>query len=179
MFLLFYSDAATFFGYSVLFTAALPASPTFAFINKLIGLKLDAYQVTEQYRRPPLLGGQDIGTWQTVFELIATIGVITNAGLICFTMNVLTKNPYWSFSMYGKAWIFIGFQWVLFVSQLVVRLAVRDIPHHVEIQSGRNKFIISKVIDGVKDEDNEKVLKSAAVSHVINIGDINGMAPGM
>ena len=44
------------------------------------GIRFSGHQVLNQYRRPVLEGVEDIGEWQTVFELLATIGVITNAG---------------------------------------------------------------------------------------------------
>jgi hypothetical protein len=45
------------------------------------------------------MGAQDIGTWQGIFQIVSIAAVITNAGLICFTMDVL--NDY---DIYGRAW---------------------------------------------------------------------------
>ena len=78
-----------------------------------------------EFRRPILVGAEDIGNWQPVFEIMAAIGVITNGGLIVFTMTVLDDLG-WTPS--GKQWIFIGFQWFLFISQAITRLAINDVP---------------------------------------------------
>ena len=126
-----YSDSAAFFGYSVLFTSALPAAFAFAFVDKWLAVRLDAYQLLKQYRRPLPKGCEDIGSWQTVFEILSTIGVVTNAALIVFTMKVLIL-PGWT--SYGRMWIFIGFQWVLFLIQFIISVAVPDVPEVVTIQ---------------------------------------------
>jgi hypothetical protein len=66
------------------------------------------------------------GTWQTIFEISSTIGVITNAGLIIFTMTTLEKQGY---TMQGKLWIFIGFQ----VRQIRFRVYVCMSRLHTEL----------------------------------------------
>ena len=38
------------------------------------------------------IGGQDIGTWQSIFMIISVAAVMTNGALICFTMDVLQKD---------------------------------------------------------------------------------------
>ena len=58
-------------------------------------------------------GAEDIGTWQTIFELLITAAVVTNAGLIVFTMGLID-----GFTLYTRFFIFIGYQWILFTIQV-------------------------------------------------------------
>lgn len=153
--LLNYSDSCTFFGYAVLFSSALPAAPAFAFLNKFTDLRYEAYQLLYLYRRPVVSGAEDIGNWQTCFEILSTLGVVTNAGLLVFTMKTLLL-PGWT--IYGRMWIFIGFQWALYISQLLIRIAVPDVPVKVTIQKKRQDFIVSKIIFKEPDEDSTDVL---------------------
>lgn len=74
--------------------------------------------------------------------------VITNAGLICFTMDVLNE-----YDVYGRSWIFIGFQWTLIATQFFIQHMVPDVPEEAIIQEKRNEFIASKIIDRVEDEE--------------------------
>lgn len=101
------------------------------------------------YQRPVPAGAQDIGTWMSIFQAISVFSVITNAGLICFTMDVLNGQA----SPQGRVAIFIGFQWTLIFLQFVVQLVVPDEPEEVEIQKARMEFITSKLIARVPDED--------------------------
>ena len=52
------------------------------------------------YQRPVPAGAQDMGTWLTIFQMISIASVVTNGGLICFTMDVLWNT----FSLSGRLW---------------------------------------------------------------------------
>ena len=52
------------------------------------------------HQRPASTGAQDIGTWFYIFQFLSIAAVVTNAGLICFTMDVL-----WDiFDLTGRLW---------------------------------------------------------------------------
>lgn len=104
---------------------------------------------TQFYQRPVPTGAQDIGTWLSIFQFLSIAAVITNAALICFTMDVLWDR----FSLAGRLWIFIGFQWVLMSIQFISQEIIDDVPLEVQIQMERNEFINLKVIEKVADED--------------------------
>jgi hypothetical protein len=57
--------------------------------------------------------------------MTALISVITNAGILCFTMEII------DFSGEGKVWLFIGFQYVIFISMAIFAAAVDDVPAEV------------------------------------------------
>lgn len=94
------------------------------------------------------MGAQDIGVWLRIFQFTSVASVVTNAGLICFTMNDLNE-----YSAQGRAWIFIGFQWTLIFCQYLIEAIIPDEPEEVEIQERRMNFIVSKVIFKTPDED--------------------------
>ena len=70
-----------------------------------------------------------------IFQVIALAAVVTNAGLLCFTMELLT------FSGVGKIWIFIGFQYVLIVSMIFFAWLVDDVPQETQIQLERQEYL--------------------------------------
>lgn len=114
-------------------------------------VKVDGWKLINIHQRPVPKTAEDIGNWQTVFSVIATIAVVTNAGLICFTMSLL--NDY---TLPTRMWIFFGFQWALILMQQGIEMAIPDEPLDVSIQRRRNAFIVSKAIDKVPDEDEEE-----------------------
>lgn len=124
-----YADAATFFGYTVFFTAALPVAPFFALINTYLGasryvmsclpsstdhfsfvilterdyrwartislwtnskrffiivllsyplldIRFNAFSMLHQYRRPVLVGCQDIGEFISNHHILSTFLLI-------------------------------------------------------------------------------------------------------
>lgn len=85
--------------------------------------------MTNIIQRPWPTGAEDIGSWQDIFDFIVTAAIVTNAALIVFTMNVLD-----GYDEYFQFWIFIGFQWVMFVVQYVIRAMIPDDPFEVALQ---------------------------------------------
>ncbi|RYH21304.1 hypothetical protein EON65_21005 [archaeon] len=143
-----YADTAVQYGFTLLFITALPCASFFSLLNNYVKVKFTTWKLCRLYQRPIPSGAQDIGTWQTIFAIISVASVVTNAALVCFTMDVL-----WGYSLQGRVWIFIGFQWVLIMCQFVAQAIVPDIPEDVTIQLERTHFYNEKVVEKVEDED--------------------------
>lgn len=143
-----WADTTVQFGFMTMFITALPISVMFTYINNHIKMKLYGWKLLTMFQRPVPLGAEDIGSWQDIMTLLSIASVITNAALICFTMNVI-----WFLKVQGRIWIFIGFQWTLFFFQYVMSVLVPDVPEEVDIQMQRMAFIISKVCKKEPDED--------------------------
>jgi hypothetical protein len=131
-----------------MFITALPIACFFALITNIVKTRISAYKLFTYYQRPIPKGAQDIGSWQGIYSFISTIAVITNGALICFTMDVIKH-----FSLFGRSWIFIGFQWTLIFAQFLIAYIIPDVPADVEIQAERKQFITAKLIEKLADED--------------------------
>ena len=81
--------------------------------------------------------------------------VITNAAMIVFTMSLLD-----GYSAYTRFWIFIGFFWVMFIVQYIVRALIPDIPYNVQIQQQRMHYCNRKIINKEPDEDDEALMET-------------------
>lgn len=113
-------------------------------------MKIDGWKLCHVYQRPIPRSAEDIGNWQAVMSLIAIIAIITNAGLICFTMDSLED-----FKLSNRVWIFFTFQWLLIVVQQLIAYVIPDEPRDYIVQRSRTNFIVDKVIDMVPDEDDD------------------------
>jgi hypothetical protein len=58
-----YSEMMVLYGYATLFVATLPISPFLALVNNYAEIRIDAYKLLRQARRPDPQGAEDIGTW--------------------------------------------------------------------------------------------------------------------
>lgn len=148
-----YADTCIQFGFMSLFCVALPIAPFFVLFNNNLKMKLRAWRMTRMYQRPVPQGAQDIGSWQSIFAILTTVSVITNAGLICFTMDLTKKDGEWEATDGQRLWMFIAFQWVIIGFQYLAGVYIDDVPVDVDIQLKRMEFINSKVIFKVADED--------------------------
>jgi hypothetical protein len=81
--------------------------PLFASLLLSVDIRLTGYNLLMQHQRTIPQGVEDIGMWQAILEFVSTCGIVTNAGLICFTMKVL---PTQYVTSNDRIWIFIGFQ---------------------------------------------------------------------
>ena len=176
-----FSDVAIQFGFTMLFVTALPISMLGTLASNYVRVKLQLWKAINLKQRPIPEGGQDIGNWQNIFFVICLLSVLTNGGIICFTMDVLKTNEEVAkyedsmssppdhydragFSPIGRLWVWFGF--VVFVMTFQIFLnGILDVEDaETVLQKARMHFITSKVIeheqDDNYDEDDDTLLVS-------------------
>jgi len=97
-----YAEAAIQYGYATMFVAAYPLAAIMSFVNNYIELRVDAWKLLQQSRRPEPRSAEDIGTWQSILEIVSIFAMIINAALISFT-GTFVVNYTWNV----RAWIFM------------------------------------------------------------------------
>jgi hypothetical protein len=152
-----YSDVAIQYGYMVLFATALPIACAVSAIQCILKARIDAWLMIRYKQRPMPMSASSMGTWYSILKVLSTVAVITNAGLICFTMTVFydvgTADINADLSFMERIWIFIGFQWVFFTLQTLIDSFVPDVSEAARIQLKRQAFVVSKLILKVPDAD--------------------------
>jgi anoctamin-10/anoctamin-7 len=149
-----YAEVAVQYGYMTIFIVCLPISCFISLINNYIEIKVDGWKLLSVFQRPIPKAAEDIGNWQAVFSVISIVAIVTNGGLICFTMSVLED-----FDISTRVWIFFAFQWAMILSQQAIAYLIPDEPSDFITQRMRTRFLVSKVIDRVPDEpDDEDIM---------------------
>ena len=156
-----YSELLIQFGYQTLFVTALPLSTLLVMINNHFQLRYDVEKMLFLTRRVYPKSAEDIGTWQSVFELMTVCAVPANAALVAFTMTTFDNK-----SIYVRFWLFIGIQWFVFTLQSIMKSIIPDVPAQVSIQLQRANFVVSKVIDHVPDDLDGKSCRNFTVFHL-------------
>lgn len=169
-----YADTAVQYGFTLLFITALPCASFFSLLNNYVKTKFTAWKLCKLYQRPIPRGAQDIGSWQTILAILSVASVITNAALVCFTMDVL-----WGYSLQGRVWIFIGFQWVLIAIQYITQAIIPDVPEGVLLQEQRVQFFEEKIVNKVEDEDYDDVYEEDSEAAEEPVRDIRGHCCGI
>jgi hypothetical protein len=85
-----YNEMAIQFGYVTLFAAAFPIASLASLVNNIIEIRSDAFKLVQHTQRPHYQGCEDIGSWQGVFSVLATLAVLTNVCLVGFTSLILS-----------------------------------------------------------------------------------------
>ncbi|XP_056273223.1 anoctamin-5 isoform X3 [Pseudoliparis swirei] len=89
-----YLEMVIQFGFITLFVASFPLAPLLALINNIIEVRVDAWKLTTQYRRPVAAKAHSIGAWQEILNGMAVLSVVTNAFIVAFTSDMIPRLVY-------------------------------------------------------------------------------------
>ncbi len=195
-----FSDVAVQFGYTMLFVTALPISLLGTLLSNYVRVKLQLWKALNLKQRPIPEGAQDIGNWHSIFYVICLLSVLTNGGIICFTMDTLKTDEEVAeyeenmtsppdayqragFTPVGRLWIWFGFAFVMITFHIVVSYTLDNESEETLLQKLRMNFIISKVIDHEEDdnydEDDDTLLISLQDDDVTEGGGEGGSCFGL
>ncbi|CRL03590.1 CLUMA_CG016250, isoform A, partial [Clunio marinus] len=82
------------YGFVTLFVAAFPLAPLFALLNNIAEVRLDAYKMVSQARRPLAERVEDIGAWFGILKIITYVAVVSNAFVIAYTSDFIPRMVY-------------------------------------------------------------------------------------
>nr|XP_045001172.1 anoctamin-5 isoform X1 [Jaculus jaculus] len=90
-----YLETVIQFGFVTLFVASFPLAPLLALINNIVEIRVDAWKLTTQYRRPVAAKAHSIGVWQDILYGMAVLSVATNAFIVAFTSDIIPRLVYY------------------------------------------------------------------------------------
>ncbi|XP_019712532.1 anoctamin-5 isoform X2 [Hippocampus comes] len=89
-----YLEMVVQFGFITLFVASFPLAPLLALFNNIIEVRVDAWKLTTQYRRPVASKTHSIGAWEEILSGIAILSVVTNAFIVAYTSEMIPRLVY-------------------------------------------------------------------------------------
>lgn len=146
-----YREMVLQFGYCTLFTPAFPALPALAYLNNFFELKVDAFKICINSRRPAPERAADIGAWFTILEFVSNVAVVTNAALVVFVSNMF-------YFLNGKRRlvVFVLVYHFMFIVKAILAMIIDDVPQHVTVQLQREEYITSVIFGRGSKEDEEQ-----------------------
>jgi len=147
-----YLEMVLQFGYATLFSAAFPLAPVLALVNNHVEIRIDAWKITSTQQRVYPKGAEDIGTWQSVMEIICVFAIMTNCALIVFTGNYLEFEYPEEKLFVAQCTVFFMCEHFLLIMKGVLMMVVDDVPEAVKIQLARTEFIVDRVIYQKEDD---------------------------
>ncbi|XP_076687258.1 anoctamin-4 isoform X2 [Andrena cerasifolii] len=82
------------YGFVTLFVAAFPLAPLFALLNNIAEIRLDAYKMVKEARRPLAERVEDIGAWYGILKGVTYVAVVSNAFVIAYTSDFIPRSVY-------------------------------------------------------------------------------------
>uniref|UniRef100_A0A673CFY9 Anoctamin n=1 Tax=Sphaeramia orbicularis TaxID=375764 RepID=A0A673CFY9_9TELE len=89
-----YLEMVIQFGFITLFVASFPLAPLLALFNNIIEVRVDAWKLTTQFRRPVAAKAHSIGAWEEILNGMAVLSVVTNAFIVAFTSDMIPRLVY-------------------------------------------------------------------------------------
>ncbi|KAJ8985729.1 hypothetical protein NQ317_014380 [Molorchus minor] len=89
-----YMDMVIQYGYIIFFIAGFPPAPLLAALNNFVEIRVDSYKMTRSIRRPVPRRVTGLGAWYGILQGITYIGVATNAVVIAFSSDFVTRLLY-------------------------------------------------------------------------------------
>ncbi|XP_040183837.1 anoctamin-5 isoform X2 [Rana temporaria] len=89
-----YLEMVVQFGFITLFVASFPLAPLLALLNNILEIRVDAWKLTTQFRRPFAAKAHSIGVWQDILNSMAVLSVVTNAFIVAFTSDMIPRLVY-------------------------------------------------------------------------------------
>jgi len=157
------SEIVIQYGYVTLFVICFPAIPVIAFFNNIVEVKIDAYKLVKQCRRPIPTKSQGLGTWVHILELFSIISVMNNAALYVFVSDL--PSDYFSnddLTRPERVKVFVIVATGLFFILGALKLAIPNVPGMVVRHLRRQKVIEDALVKDVTiadDFDTSKILK--------------------
>lgn len=96
------------YGFVTLFVAAFPLAPFFALLNNIAEIRVDAFKMVAQARRPLAERAEDIGAWFGVLRMLTYAAVVSNAFVIAYTSDYIPRMVYkYVYSADSSLWGYI------------------------------------------------------------------------
>ncbi|KAF9948820.1 Anoctamin-5 [Mortierella alpina] len=151
------------FGFCTLFVTSFPVAPAFALINNWIDIRMEAFRLLTQYRRPIAYRAQDIGMWELIMEFVSFTSVITNAAIIAFSslwvkQNIFIKVLHATADgelLAARLGFILVFEHVVYLFKIILRAAIPNVPLTIKLAVQRSKYMTRVANEGLDSEVDE------------------------
>eukprot|EP01083_Nonionella_stella_P159561 520652_1 len=110
-------------GYIIVFAVVLPIMPLLAYLNAILEIRIDVYNLTGA-QRPCPRGADGIGVWKAVLTIFNTCAIFSNMAVIAWITDLPQKT--WGLQEVGRiVWYFVICISML-VAMIVIRMAFPD-----------------------------------------------------
>ncbi|XP_043563105.1 anoctamin-10 isoform X1 [Chiloscyllium plagiosum] len=159
-----YMELFVQFGYVSLFSCIYPLTAILVMVNNITEIRMDAMKLCHLFRKPFISPAANIGVWQTAFEMIGFLSVISNCFLIsispqvegyCAENNITPKNV--------LIWT-VGIEHALLAIKIILAFAIPDVPQWVKLRIERVEYqslqaLKHKLAEADKDDSREMAVK--------------------
>ncbi|KAJ8607930.1 hypothetical protein CTAYLR_009104 [Chrysophaeum taylorii] len=145
-----YAEIVLQMGLVSMFALGWYAVPALAILEVLLQIRVDAYKLTAQTRRPDPMPAESVGSWGLLMESMGLLAVYANAGIIVFTTRSFQNR-----SILERLLIFFALEQVALVLKFITHAAIDDVPTRLSDLKRRNDYVVVRHKIAVFDDDDD------------------------
>ncbi|ORY49753.1 DUF590-domain-containing protein [Rhizoclosmatium globosum] len=136
------------YGYVCLFSLSFPLAPLLALISSILEIRLGAYRLVVESKRPFARRVEDLGAWKDIMDAIAKISILVNALIIVMSSGYFESTFLANFEDNQSAKLGIQLAFVLIFEHLVILVVgavcwfVPEEPANIRNSIEREKYLI-------------------------------------
>ncbi|KAL2093683.1 hypothetical protein ACEWY4_010995 [Coilia grayii] len=135
-----YIELLVQFGYLSLFSCVYPLTAFFLLLNNVTELRTDAYKICKLFRRPFAPPSASMGVWQTAFEILAYMSVMSNCWFLFMSPRLHEASLEAGLNTTQFLVVVVLVEHILIVVKLMMAYLIPDEPDCVRIQRERIEF---------------------------------------
>ncbi|XP_026057943.1 anoctamin-10-like [Carassius auratus] len=129
-----YIELLVQFGYLSLFSCVYPLTAPLLLLNNLTEIRTDAYKLCKLFNKPFSAPVANMGVWQTAFEMLSFISVISNCWLLLLSPRVKELTEDAGLSSSKVLVIAIIVEHALIIMKMILAFMIPDEPDWVRIK---------------------------------------------
>jgi hypothetical protein len=127
------------FSFLSLFGLCFPLIFVLAFVINIVQMFIDRFKITRMSKRVIPSGAQSIGVWSSLMDFVSYLSIITNAGLVVYTLGSFDSIPvFWFILLVG----------INFAVKFVVQELIEDVPAALLTLVERHKYLYKRILRG-------------------------------
>ncbi|KAJ7997800.1 hypothetical protein DPEC_G00215880 [Dallia pectoralis] len=135
-----YIELLVQFGYLSLFSCVYPLTAVLLLLNNITEIRGDAYKICKLFRKPFSPPVSNIGVWQTAFEVLGFVSVMSNCWLLLLSPRVQEFCLEGRISSKNILLFAILVEHVLILFKMVLAFMIPDEPDWVRIKREQMEF---------------------------------------
>lgn len=135
-----YIELLVQFGYLSLFSCVYPLTAVLLLLNNMTEIRGDAYKICRLFRKPFCAPVANIGVWQTAFEVLSFVSVMSNCWLLLLSPRIQEFCMEGGVSSRNMMVMAILVEHILILIKMVLAFMIPDEPDWIRVKKEQIEF---------------------------------------
>ncbi|KAK0132582.1 Anoctamin-10 [Merluccius polli] len=135
-----YIELLVQFGYLSLFSCVYPLTAVLLLLNNLTEIRSDAYKMCKLFKKPFSAPVAGMGVWQTAFEVLSFVSVISNCWLLLLSPRLQELGQENGITGTNALLVAVLMEHLLILFKMLLAILIPDEPDWIRVKREQNEF---------------------------------------